>query len=403
MLYTFVLSLMLSVASTAKAQMKWMNPMDSETPNICGRAWNGETGKTYNRLPERLKASMPEKVWNNSLLTAGLTVRFTTTSHTVKVKYVCTSTHYGSYNMSGMDHSGVDLYGKTNDGKMHWVASYMRWRWKWEGDTTTISFDDITPPTDQSLEYTLYLPNYNGIKWLTVGVDKDASFSFVAPSAERPIVAYGSSIIHGASPSRPGMAITNIVEREMNIPFINLGFSGSAYMEPEVFDMLGEIDARIFVVDPIPNSKNLPDSAITSRALAGIKRLREKTDAPILLCESHPIVDSVLHKNIADRYRSANMAFHDAYLQLKAAGVKKLYYMFSHEIGLTENDMLEGWHPNDIGCVKYANAYKKHLQKILEEEANEPCVKQTTGLKKATAGLKRTTTGLKEATKRKKK
>lgn len=119
MLYTFVLSLMLSVASTAKAQMKWMNPMDGETPNICGRAWNGETGKTYNRLPERLKASMPEKVWNNSLLTAGLTVRFTTTSHTVKVKYVCTSTHYGSYNMSGMDHSGVDLYGKTNDGKMH--------------------------------------------------------------------------------------------------------------------------------------------------------------------------------------------------------------------------------------------------------------------------------------------
>ena len=50
MLYTFILSLMLSVVSTAKAQMKWMNPMDGETPNICGRAWNGETGKTYNRL-----------------------------------------------------------------------------------------------------------------------------------------------------------------------------------------------------------------------------------------------------------------------------------------------------------------------------------------------------------------
>lgn len=369
-LCTFILSLMLSAVSTTKAQVKWMNPMDADVPNINGRAWNAETGKTYNRLPERLKGSVPKRVWDNSTLTAGLSVRFTTTSHTVRVKYVCTSPHYGSYNMSGIDHSGIDLYGKTVDGATHWIGSHMNWQWN--GDTTTISFADISVPTPRGLEYTLYLPNYNGIKWLAVGVDNDADFNFIPPSIERPVVVYGSSIIHGASPSRPGMAITNIVERETEYPFINLGFSGSAYMEPEVFSMLGEINARAFIIDPIPNSNNLPDTAITSRAVAGVKMLRAKSSAPILLCENHPIPDSVLHSTIADKYRRANIALHKAYLELKAVGVGGLYYMYGSEICFTEDDMIEGVHPNDIGCRAYAEAYKKHLQEMLPEDAPDP-------------------------------
>ena len=166
------------------------------------------------------------------------------------MKYVCTSRSYGTFNLSGMVHSGVDLYGKAADGKMHWIGNHMRWSMK--GDTITISFPKLSVPANRRTEYTLYLPNYNGGKWLTVGVDSKSFFQFVRQSKERPVVIYGSSIIHGASPSRPGMSIPNIVGREMGFPLINLGFSGSAYMEPSVFDMLGEIDARLFVLDPMP-------------------------------------------------------------------------------------------------------------------------------------------------------
>ena len=83
----------------ANAQTKWMNPTDANEPYICGRAWNKEMGKSYNRLPQRFKATVPGRVWGNSTMTAGLTVRFVTTSPNIAVKYVCTSQSYGTFNL----------------------------------------------------------------------------------------------------------------------------------------------------------------------------------------------------------------------------------------------------------------------------------------------------------------
>lgn len=205
------------------------------------------------------------------------------------------------------------------------------------------------------------------MKWLAVGVDSKSDFHFIRQSKERPIVVYGSSIIHGASPSRPGMSIPNIVSREMEYPLINLGFSGSAYMEPGIFDMLGEIDARLFVLDPIPNSVNLTEKEIINRAVAGVKKLRSLSKAPILLNECHPIPDSIFRANVAERYTRANKAFRQAYLQLKAAGINNLYYMHSNEINMSEDDMIEGTHPNDTGCRAYAEAYKRKIREILSK------------------------------------
>lgn len=355
----------LGFPTVTNAQTKWMNPMDSDEPYICGRAWNKEMGKSFNRLPDRFKATVSEKVWGNSTLTAGLTVRFATTSRNISVKYVCASQNFGTLNLSGIVHSGVDLYGKAKDGKLHWIANHMNWRHV--GDTMTISFPDLTVPTARGTEYTLYLPNYNGVKWLAVGVDSKSDFQFIHQSKERPIVVYGSSIIHGASPSRPGMSIPNIVSREMGYPLINLGFSGSAYMEPGIFDMLGEIDARLFVLDPIPNSVNLTEGEIISRAVAGVKKLRSLSKAPILLNECHPIPDSIFRANVAERYTRANKAFRQAYLQLKATGINNLYYMHSNEINMSEDDMIEGTHPNDTGCRAYAEAYKRKIREILSK------------------------------------
>ncbi len=353
----------LGFPTAVKAQVKWMNPMDSNEPYICGRAWNAEMGKSYNRLPERFKSTVTEKVWNNSLLTAGLKVRFATTSSNIIVKYVCTSQNFGTLNLSGIVHSGVDLYGKTADGKSHWIANHMNWNHT--GDTMTISFPDLTLPKARKTEYTLYLPNFNGVEWLAVGVDNNSDFKFLHQTKERPVVIYGTSIIHGASPSRPGMSIANILDRELFCPVINLGFSGSAYMEPAIFDMLGEIDARLFVLDPVPNSVNLPVDEITNRAVAGVKKLRSLSKAPILMSECHPIPDSIFRANVAERYRLANQALHKAYKELKAAGIDNLHYMYSSEINMTEDAMIEGTHPNDIGCRAYAEAYKRKISQIL--------------------------------------
>ncbi len=364
--------LMLAGMQLTAQNVRWMNPMDGDEPYISGRAWNKEMGKGYERIPARFEQQLPKGVWTLSHHTSGVIVRFVSTSRNIRVRFGCLDNNYYGFNMSGINRSGVDLYGKTPDGDIHWVANHMSWKTK--PDTMMMEYRNLTfeKYKNRGIEYTLYLPNYNGIKWLEVGVDEGSQFQFLHQSAERPIVVYGSSIIQGASPSRPGMAITNIVERELGYPVVNLGFSGSARMEPGVFDMLSEIDARAFVLDPMPNSFNFKAPEIIKRAKEGVMKLRAKSKAPILLCECHPTPDSVLRSNIADKYNRGNAALYQAYKQLQAEGVKDLYYMSKDDIAFGEDYMIEGSHPNDLGCRVYADAYEKKIREMLPEDTPNP-------------------------------
>src|SRR5690606_2418046 len=65
------------------------------------------------------------------------------------------------------------------------------------------------------------------------------------------------------------------------LPMINLGFSGNGKCEPEVAALLGELDASLFVIDPLPN--NFPENA--AKLLPKfIEKLREaRPETPILL------------------------------------------------------------------------------------------------------------------------
>ena len=54
------------VCCTLLAQTTWYNPLNGDEPNICGRAWNTEIGKSFARMPERFKATMPRSVWGLS-------------------------------------------------------------------------------------------------------------------------------------------------------------------------------------------------------------------------------------------------------------------------------------------------------------------------------------------------
>ena len=71
--------------------------------------------------------------------------------------------------------------------------------------------------------------------------------------ARKPIVFYGTSILQGASASRPGMVHSAMLQRRFDWPVINLGFSGNGRMEPEMADLLAELDPSVCVVDCLPN------------------------------------------------------------------------------------------------------------------------------------------------------
>ena len=69
--------------------------------------------------------------------------------------------------------------------------------------TEAILAEGLAPGTRR---YTLYLPLYNGVESLEIGVGRGVSFEPVPPRDEKPLLFYGTSILHGACASRPGMA-----------------------------------------------------------------------------------------------------------------------------------------------------------------------------------------------------
>lgn len=351
------------------AQTKWYNPLEGDEPYISGRAWNSEIGKSYARLPQRLQETMSGGVASLSNHSAGLYVRFLTTSPEIKVKYTLGG-GYDFKNMAPLNHSGVDIYATDANGETHWIGNHMAWDFNnTPGDTITFAFRNVEAKAfkDRGLLFELLLPPYNQVTSLQIGVNEGSSFKFFKQSAERPIVIYGSSIVQGASSSRPGLMWTNIVRRETDYPVVNLGFSGLAYMEPEHFDAISEIDARAYILDPMPNSYSLGDK-IVPRLMDGVKKIRQKSDAPILLVESAGSVDSVWRKDVNDSYRQGDAELRKAYEQLQKDGVKNIFYLSHNEIGMTEDCYIEGTHPNDIGNMKYAKAVERKIREMLPED-----------------------------------
>lgn len=362
------LSLLLLLATfSAAAQTQWHDPMAGTEAMVNGRAWNSETGKNYQRLPDRLRGKMSKAVWNNSRQAAGLSVTFITTSPNIVVRYVVGG-NPGLANMPMANYSGCDLYVTDCDGRQTWLGGRMRWRWR--RDTVTYTYGPIDQRAigGQGLYYTLYLPPYNSVKALQIGTDGGKTFSFVSESHERPIVCYGSSIIQGASPERPGNMITNMVSRELDYPIVNLGFSGAALMEPAVFEALAEIDARAFIIDPIPNSYSLKPDTVEARAYNGVRLLRRASGAPVLLVEGFLPTDSLYIPKVYKEYKDANSALRRAYRRLVAEGVKDVHYLPAADLGIGEECLVDGIHPNDIGCRHYANAYEKAIKAMLPED-----------------------------------
>ena len=84
---------------------------------------------------------------------------------------------------------------------------------------------------------------------------------------------------------RQGMAWTNILQRKLDMPVVNLGFSGNGQLDEGFFKLLAEVDAAMYVIDCMPNMTNDRVGLIRPRLEKGIRILRSKSKAPILLVE----------------------------------------------------------------------------------------------------------------------
>ncbi len=353
--------------SQEKTKLKWWNPDQSDFNVIEGQGWSKDLESGFDRLPEEAKKKVRKPLWNLSKNSAGLLIRFKTNSKEISVKYRVKGDHAMPH-MPATGVSGVDLYAQNSNGEWIWFKGNYSF-----GKTIKYNFKNIDlseSSNDKEREYQLYLPLYNSVEWLEIGVFKNTFFEPLPVRKEKPIVIYGTSIAQGACASRPGMAWTSILERKMDMPLINLGFSGNGLLEKELIDLMTQIDAKIYILDCLPNltpTKKVSLQEVYQRIIRSVKTLHQKQPSvPVLLVEHAGYANP--STNERRQVVKLNNIMQDAFDQLKSEGIHNIYLLSKDEIDLNLDSYVDGTHPSDYGMVNYANAYWKILNKILKNK-----------------------------------
>ena len=323
------------------SQLLWF---DAKNLSIEGRVWS-DTAEFYNRLPSRVEGKVTKNVWKLSKHTAGICVRFVTDSKQIGAIWDGGS---AMYHMAATGNSGLDLYVRKKEG---WIFCGVG---KPNKERTTRILSRGRPGKPE--EYILYLPLYNKITELKIGIEEGA---FLAPAPPRPlyrkpIVFYGTSITQGGCASRCGMCHTALVGRWLDREVVNLGFSGAGKMEAVMANLLGEIDASLYILECLPN---MTPNMIRKRYVPFVHILREaRPETPILIVKSP----------LGGRESGNNRALEEVIGILQSEGVKNLHILEGeNQLAGRENGTVDGVHPTDLGFFRMAEIYEPVLRGIL--------------------------------------
>lgn len=314
--------------------------------------------------------------------TAGVYLAIETNSPTITFhfRYLNRSNHAqdGRAALKGLDNrsfSGIDIYQLENGvpvfkKNLRSEKGVMEGSWCYE---TGLQEGSV------SGEFIVMLPTYNGFQPLTDGSDKKNPSGFTleftanstsrefepfAESARKPILIYGTSITQGDGDNglRPGATYAAQIMWACQREVINLGVAGSAQIEYKMADFLVQIESEVFILDPgwnltatSPDALNCtangaPANITNEEVVARIKYLvqayrQQHPETPIIICpkflkEGDGDVNggkSALPPqgiSLPDDWKNPEGYLYSregflllkAYLELVAAGVKKLYW-----------------------------------------------------------------------------
>ena len=324
-----------------------------------GQGW-ADTKAPFDRLPAKAEKTARPPVWGLSRHSTGLCVRFVTDATAIHARWTVTNKNLAMPHMPATGVSGLDLYVKGAAGKWQWVANGRP-----SAETTTAQL--ATGLAAGEKEYLLYLPLYNGVSSVEIGVPKGAALKKAdarPAGTEKPLVFYGTSITQGGCASRPGMVHTAILGRSLDRPVINLGFSGSGTLDPDIAVLMGELDAGVFVLDCLPN---LSPQQVAERTEPFVTALRKaKPNTPILLVEDRSYANAPVLPALAKRNADSRTAYKKAFDALVAAGDRNLHYLPGDKlIGDDGEGTVDGSHPTDLGFMRQADVFATALKPLL--------------------------------------
>ena len=321
----------------------------------------------YDRLPISYKQKVREPVWDLSKASAGITVRFHSNSTSINLKWTVLN-DFDMPHMASTGIKGIDLYTKYNNkwryvttaGALVGLKTYQN---KSIPADSINEYELIKNMTPEFREYKLFLPLYDGVTKLEVGIDSTASIEKASSSAVKPIVFYGTSITQGGCASRPGMAHTNIISRKLDVDCINYGFSGNGRMETPIVELISEIDARFYVIECL---QNMDSEQVSERVKPLVDIIRtEHPNTPIVLVENMMYTMAFLDQTQETRLIQENEALKNEYDKIIKSGTPNIFYIKDNKDFLLDNEgTVDGVHLTDLGFLRYADYLMENFKKF---------------------------------------
>ena len=318
----------------------------------------------YRRLPPEVAEATSKGVAALSRETSGGRVRFSTDSPYIairaKYKAVGRSSH-----LNLLSTTGFDLY---TDGEFG-SRFIKEFRMPYDMKDYYEQIIELDGPYMRS--YTINFPVHAVVEKLEIGLKPGATLGEGRKYRElKPFLVYGSSIVHGTAATRPGLTYPNMISRELDMDYYNVGFSGMAKGEEVIARWIAEQPMSVFVCDYDHNASNAEQLKNTHFRMYEI--IREKNpDLPYIMVTRPDYWTRITEQDaILDR-RAVIM---ESYLKARALGDKNVYFIdgLSFNVGAHQYDTtVDGVHPNDYGFVRMADsigAVMKHaLEKRLEK------------------------------------
>lgn len=353
------------VNSQEKGELKYVNALEFQMIN---KGFDN-TYSPYTRLPLNVEDSVKKDKSRSALIdrgrnSAGMAIRFSSNSARIGVRYNLTWNFHMAH-MADTGIKGTDLYILNDDGKWEYVNTNRPY--KKDSIQTKIYADDL--PTKQMREYMIYLPLYDGVNWMEIGVDSSSIIQkplLNTPRKEKKVVFYGTSILQGGCATRTGMVATNMIQRDLDVECVNLGFSGEGKMDMYMAEAMATIpDVVAYVLDPIPNCTKDMCRDLTYEF---VKKLRdERPGVPIIMVEG-PMYSYTKYDKFTKNYLAQkNDEWRKNYEKLKTDNPEGLYYVTAEGLSGFDNEgTVDGIHFTDLGFRAYADKLITVLKDIVK-------------------------------------
>lgn len=314
----------------------------------------------FARMPAEVAEQTSKRVSLLYTNTAGARLRFATDSSFLAVGAVYPPMTLPSDRTAALSGAGAccfDLYVDGEHCRVLWPQRLIQ-----RGSVVSFDLSDgryealISFEEKRMRQITLCFPSFVNISDLFIGLEDTATLAAATPYAnDLPVVLYGSSITQGACASRSGNTYANILSRQFNFDYINLGFAGACKAEAPIIDYLCALPMRLLVYDYDHNAPSV--EYLRDTHLSALRRLRE----------AHPTIPILLlskpnrHNGREEALRRMEV-IEESYTIMRRESNAPIHFVNGQEIFEghdSEMMTVDNTHPTDLGFYCMAKAMAK--------------------------------------------